>query len=86
MIDDIIRNADMLGDAASIIDVVERATTAGHSLRHALVSSQAPLIPQLHGQAYDVVSLRTQDSRDGGGVYTARHGYRNGLGSWHVKT
>src|SRR5271156_5572663 len=86
MIDYIIRNADMLGHASSVIDIVQRATAPGHLLGHALMSRQPPLVPQLHSQPDNVVPLRVQHRRDGGRIHTARHGYRNGLGFHHGET
>jgi hypothetical protein len=40
---------------------------------------QAALVPQLKGETDNVVSLLTQQSRDGGRIHSSRHGYRNGL-------
>jgi hypothetical protein len=41
------------------------------------VPGEAALVPELHGQADDVVAFGAQHRRDGGGVHTARHGYGN---------
>src|ERR1700730_16707968 len=71
VIDHVIRNADVLGHAAGIVDVVERAAAAGYLLGHALVSGEAALVPELHGEADDVVSLGTQHGRNGGGIDSA---------------
>src|SRR5580693_2404758 len=51
MIDYVIRNADVLGDAAGVVDIVERAAASLHGLRHAFVTGEASLVPELHGQA-----------------------------------
>jgi hypothetical protein len=83
MIDYVIRNADVLGDAAGVVDIVERAAASLHGLRHAFVTGEASLVPELHGQADDGVSLGAKHGRDGGGIYTARHSYGNGLWCWH---
>src|SRR5258706_14109425 len=83
VIDHIVWNADVLGDAAGVVDVVELATAAGYLLGHALVSGEAALVPELHGQADDVVSLSAEHGRDGGGIDSARHGYGDGLCVWH---
>src|SRR5271165_918321 len=72
MIDNIVRDANVLGDTARVMDIVERTTAAGHILWHSLMSSQPPLVPELHGQADDVVPLCTHHGRDGGGIHTAR--------------
>jgi hypothetical protein len=41
---------------------------------------EAPLVPELHGQADNVVALGAEYGRDGGGIDTARHGYGDGIG------
>ena len=80
LIDHVVRNAERLGDAAGVVNIVERAAAALHRLGHALVAGQAALVPELHGQANDVVPFGAQHGRDGGGVHSARHG--NGNGFW----
>src|SRR5438270_6808992 len=72
VIDDVIGNADVLGDAACVVDIVEGAAAAGHLLGHALVSGEAALVPELHGQADDVVSLGAQHGGNGGGIDSTR--------------
>ena len=79
VIDHVIRNADGLGDAARVINIVERAAASLDRLGHAVVAGQAALVPELHGQADDVVSLGAQHGRDGRGIDSARHGYGDGL-------
>src|SRR5258708_17465148 len=68
MIDYVIRNANGLGDAARVVHVVDRTTAALHGLGHALMSSQAALVPELHSQADDVMTLRASHGRNGPGV------------------
>ena len=46
------------------------------------MTGQTALVPELHGQADDVVALGTQHGRDGGGVNSSRHGYGDGSGCW----
>jgi hypothetical protein len=75
----IIWNANVLGHPAGIIDIVERATAAGHLLRHALAAGQPPLVPELHGQADQVVPFGAQHGRDGGRIHATRHGYGDHL-------
>ena len=58
VIDHVIRDADLLRHAAGVVDVVERTAAPLHGLRHALFASEAALVPELHGEADDVVSLR----------------------------
>src|SRR6266567_1300286 len=60
VIDHVIRDADLLRHAAGIVDIIERAATSLHGLGHALLPSEAALVPELHGEADDVVSLRAQ--------------------------
>ena len=83
VIDHVIRDADLLGHAARVVDIVERAAASLHGLGHTLASGQAALVPELHGQADDVVSLGAQHGRDGGRIHTARHGYGDGFG-WQL--
>ena len=79
VVDDVVRNADELGNGPGVVHVVERATTALHGLGHALLTGEAALVPELHGQTDHVVTIGTQHGRDGGGIDTARHGNGNGL-------
>ena len=81
VIDHVVRDADLLGDAAGVVNIVERAAASLHGLGHALLAGEAALVPELHGQADDVVSLGAQHGRDGGRVHTARHGYGDGFGT-----
>ena len=72
-VDDVIRNAQMLGDLACVVDIVQRAAAAdgaafGNQFR------QAPLIPELHGQADDTKALAREQPGYDGAVHTARHG------------
>jgi len=75
----VIRDADLLGHAARVVDVVERAASSLRRLGHPLATSQAALVPELHGQADEVVPLGAQHGRDGGRIHTARHGDRYGV-------
>src|SRR5208283_3640461 len=63
----VIRNPDAFSHAARIVDVVEGAAAPSDLLRHSPVTRQSALVPQLHGQADNVVSFGTQHGRDGGG-------------------
>src|SRR5207253_7861327 len=64
VIDHIIRNADRLGDAAGVVNVVERAATSLDGPGHTLVSITPPVLPQLHRRADDLVSPSAQPGRD----------------------
>lgn len=79
LIDDVIRNAQRLGYSAGVVHIVDGATSALHRLGHAMMACQAALVPQLKGETDNVVSLLTQQGRDGGRVHTSRHGYSYGL-------
>jgi hypothetical protein len=65
VIDHVVRDAQGLGHAASIVDVVDRTAPALDGLRHACVSGETALVPELHGQADDVAPFGTQHGRDG---------------------
>jgi hypothetical protein len=43
------------------------------------MTSKSPLIPELHGEADNIVSFGAQHGRDGGGVDSSGHGDGNGL-------
>src|SRR5262249_54442522 len=79
MIYDVIGYSDPLSHTPCIVDTVERAAATVHRFRHALASSQPPLVPELHRQPDDVVPLGTEHGRDGGRIHTARHGDRDGV-------
>src|SRR6266496_3807251 len=81
VINDVIRDPDLLGHPASVINVVKRAAASLHRLRHAFLSCEPSLVPELHGQANHVVPVGAQHGRDGGGIHTARHCYGNGFDS-----
>src|SRR6266568_4522147 len=80
VIDYVIRDADLLRHAAGVVDIIERAAASLHRFGHALLPSESALVPELHGKADDVVSLRAQHGRDGGRIHTARHRYGNRFG------
>jgi hypothetical protein len=79
MVHHVIRNSQLLGHATRVIHVVNRAAASLHLLRHALVSGQPALVPELHRQANHVMPLSAQHGRNGGRIHTAGHGYGNGL-------
>src|SRR5262249_37866127 len=80
----VVGNAEILGNAARVVDVINRAAAAlRRDLRgHTAPTTQAALVPELHGQTNHSVPLGAEYGRDGGRIHTARHGYRDGLG-WH---
>ena len=79
MVDHVIRNAQVLGHAAGVVHVIDRAAAALHLLGHAFASGQAALVPELHGQAHHVVAFGAQHGRNGGRIHTAGHCYGYGL-------
>ena len=42
-------------------------------------AGEAALVPELEGEADEVVALGAQEGRDGGGVDSSGHGYGDGL-------
>ena len=72
-VDDVVGNAELLGDAAGVVDVVERAAASGCAALGNEIG-QAALVPQLHGQADDAAALAVQQTGDGGAVDAAGHG------------
>ncbi len=56
LIDDVIRNAEVLSDTASVIDVVQGTATAClRCVGDTLLAGQARLIPELQREADDIV-------------------------------
>src|SRR6185437_206145 len=84
VIDNVVGNAQVLGHGARVVDILNGAAAPLDVLRHALATGEPALVPELHGQANHVVAFGAQHGRDGGGIDTARHGYGNGLGLWHL--
>src|SRR6266403_686874 len=79
VIDHVVGDTQGLGNAACIVDVVDRTAAALDGFGHAFVSGETALVPELHGQADDVVAFGTQHGRDGRGVNSSRHGDGDGL-------
>jgi hypothetical protein len=83
LVDDVVRDAELLGYVAGVVDIIDRAAAALHGLGHSLVTGEAALVPELEGEADEVVALRAQERGYGGGVNASGHGYRDrvvGLG------
>ena len=82
-VDEVVRDAEVLGYVAGIVDVVDGATAAlGDGFRHTLagvIGGKAALVPELEGEADEGVSLGVEERGDGGGVDATRHGYGNGV-------
>ena len=45
LVDQVIRDVQPVGDAAGVVNIVDRATAALHGLRHAFVAGKTALIP-----------------------------------------
>src|SRR6185437_8042994 len=73
-VDDIVGDAQRLGHATGIVDIVERATAPASALAHAGRARQTALIPKLHGEADDVAPLGVQHGCDRRAVHPAGHG------------
>src|SRR5438477_12372184 len=74
VIDDVVGDADGLCYAARVVNVIERTTAALHGLGHSRMASQTALIPELHREADDIVSLGAEHGRDGGEIDSTGHG------------
>src|SRR5271163_1612297 len=77
MVDDVVGDVEVLGDAARVIHVVDGAATSASLLRHALFAGKAALVPELHGESDELVALGLEHGGDGRGVDSAGHGYCN---------
>ena len=66
LVDDVVGDAELLGDAACVVDVVERAAASGDLLGDAFLASQAALVPELKGEADEGVALGLEQSCDRG--------------------
>src|SRR3984893_7391791 len=84
VIDHVVGDAEGFGNPASIVDVVDRTAAALDRFRHAFVSGETALVPELHGQADDVVAVRAEHGRNGRGVDSSRHGDGDGFGGQHL--
>jgi len=60
LVDDVVRDVELLGYVARVVDVVDAAAAALDGLGHAFVSGKAALVPELEGEADDLVALGTQ--------------------------
>ena len=81
-IDDVERDAEVAGDAAGVMHVVDGAAAMPRSPVARRVSGQlrqAALIPKLHGEADDGLAALAQHGRDGGAVDAAAHGHGDGV-------
>ena len=79
-VDHVVGDADLFGDAAGVVDIVERAAAAGSGGRSVFGGEfrQPALVPQLHGHADHGAALAHQHGGDGGAVDAAAHGDGDG--------
>ena len=77
LVDDVVGDVELLGYVAGVVDVVDGAAAALDGFGHALVSGEAALVPELEGEADEVVALGAQEGGDGGGVDSSGHGDRD---------
>jgi hypothetical protein len=84
LVDDVVGNAQMLGDAAGVVDIIQRAAAAGlRRVRNAVLAGQPRLILKLKRQPNDSATVMGEHRRDGRGVYPSGHGYGDGFGLGH---
>ena len=74
-VDEVVGDVEVLGDAASVIDIINRTAAALDGFGHAGAASEAALVPELEGEADDGVSLCVEQRSGGGGVDAAGHGH-----------
>jgi hypothetical protein len=78
MVDYVVRNPKMLGNATRIVNVLNRTAATLHMLRHSFASREPSLVPKLHSQANYRMPIRAQHGRDSGRIHST--GHRNGNG------
>ena len=61
----VVGNRQHLRHPPGVVYVVDRAAASLHLLRHSILVCQPALVPQLHGQPDQVVSLRLEHGRHG---------------------
>ena len=87
LVDDVVGDAEVLGDAAGVVDVIQRAAAAGLGcIGNAVLAGQAGLVPELEGEADDralriggAVVLVGEHGRNRRGVDSSGHGYGDGF-------
>ena len=74
LVDDVVGDVELLGYVAGVVDVVDGAAAALDCFGHAFVTGEAALVPELEGEADDLVTLRAQECGDCGGIDSSGHG------------
>jgi hypothetical protein len=67
----------VLGDVASVVDVVDGATAALHGFGHSLAARETALVPELQCEADERMTLSVQQRSDGRRIDPTRHCDRN---------
>ena len=86
LVDDVVGDAEVLGDSAGVVDIVQRTTPACLGrVGNAVTAGQAGLVPKLEGEADYAgaaaglrVALVGEHGRNRRGVYPSGHGYGDG--------
>jgi hypothetical protein len=79
LVDDVVGNAQVLGHAAGVVHIVQRAAAAGlRRVGNAVLAGQPRLVPELEGQADDRIAAVGEHRRNRRGVDPSGHGYGNG--------
>src|ERR1017187_2241578 len=79
LVDNVVRNTKFFGHVTGIVHIIDGTAAPLHCLGHAFVTGQSSLVPELQGEANDLVAAFTEHGRNGRRIDTARHGYSNGL-------
>ena len=80
LVDHVVGDAELVGDAAGIVDVVDGAAAALDGFGHAVMTGEAALIPELEGKANNIFSIGAQKRCDSRRIDSAGHSYGDGFG------
>ena len=83
LVDDVVGNAQVLGHAAGVVNIVQRTAAAGlRRVGNSVLAGQPRLIPKLERQAHDAIGGAVarvgEHRRHRRGVHPSGHGYGNG--------
>ena len=79
LVDHVVGNAQVLGHAARVVHIVERAAAARlRRVGNAVLAGQPRLVPELQRQPHDCVAPRGEHRRHRRGVHPSGHGHGNG--------
>src|SRR6185312_2977526 len=77
VVDHVVGDAEALGDAAGVVDVVKRAAASGAG---GVGGAEAALVPELHGEPDDGFAGGVEHCRYRRAVHAAGHGDHRGCG------